>query len=189
MIDPPHLTPAEQALLLDLARRSLAARVESRRAPSPQDLPARVRAPQGAFVTLRSRGALRGCIGVAAPVRALASTVIECAAAAATEDPRFDPLAPAELPGVRIEITTLLSPFRISGPEDIRTGIHGVMIRDGIRRGLLLPQVAIEQGWDAARLIEETCVKAGLARDAWMRNAIVEAFAAQIFGETDAGSY
>ncbi len=181
----PRLTGEEQRLLLDLARRSIAARLE--RSPLPQlvEPPPRLLAEQGAFVSLHSGRALRGCVGMVMPAGTLAETVATCAAAAATEDPRFPPLRALELPGLRVEISVLDTPFPVDDLSRIIVGSHGLIVSDGRKRGLLLPQVAVEQGWDVPTFLEETCLKAGLAPDAAARGAAVEAFSAQVFSEED----
>jgi AmmeMemoRadiSam system protein A len=136
----------------------------------------------GVFVTLRLRGRLRGCIGRVTPSDPLWRVVPEIARCSALEDPRFPPLAPHELDRVAIEIS-VLGPMRgVRGPEEIRPGLDGLLIRRAERSGLLLPQVAIEAGWDAVRFLEETCVKAGLPRGAWTLDAEIVAFTAEVFG-------
>ncbi len=134
-------------------------------------------------MSLHRGGRLRGCVGMVLPERPLAETVVACAADAATEDPRFDPLQAAELADVTIEISALDPPFRITDPSQVSIGMHGLLVTERRRRGLLLPQVAVEQGWDLPTFLEEACLKAGLPPDAWARGAIVEAFSAQVFSE------
>ncbi len=181
----PRLTEEEQEILLDLARRSIVARLEDRPAPCLHHPPPRLLLQQGAFVSLHRGRVLRGCVGMVAPVRPLADTVAACAVAAATEDPRFDPLRPSEIAGLTIEISALDASFRVQDPSQITIGVHGLMMSEGRRRGLLLPQVAVQQGWDVVTFLEETCLKAGLPATAWSNRAIVEAFSAQVFSETD----
>jgi len=113
-------------------------------------------------------------------------TVRENAVNAAFHDPRFPPLTSDELDHIVLEIS-VLSPLRpIDGPDGLVIGRHGVMVQLGDARGLLLPQVASELGWGPRTLLEQTCRKAGLDRDAWQRReAIVEAFEAEVFGEPD----
>jgi len=179
----PRLTEEERRLLLDLARRSIAARLESGPLPRLADPPRRLLAGQGAFVSLHCGRALRGCVGMVMPPGPLAETVATCAAAAATEDPRFRPLESSELAGLRVEISVLDTPFRVDDLSQIILGTHGLVVTDGRKRGLLLPQVALEQGWDVPTFLEETCLKAGLPPDARARGATVEAFSAQVFSE------
>ncbi len=181
----PRLTPGQETTLLDLARRAVAARLQSRPAPLLDNPSPRLLTPQGAFVSLHLGRALRGCVGVVMPVRPLATTVTECAAAAATEDPRFDPLGTSDLERVTIEISVLDPPFRIADPSRLILGTHGLMVTMGRRRGLLLPQVAVGQGWNVSTFLEETCLKAGLPPDAWTQGAMVEAFSAQVFAEPE----
>ena len=184
----PRLTEEEQRLLLDLARRSIVARLESLSLPRLADPPRRLLVEQGAFVGLHRGLTLRGCVGMVTPAGALAETVAKCAAAAATEDPRFRPLQRPELAGLTVEISVLEIPFRVDQVSQIVLGTHGLVVTDGARRGLLLPQVAIEQGWDVRTFLEETCLKAGLPSDAVARGAIVEAFSAQVFSEEGRGA-
>lgn len=127
---------------------------------------------------------LRGCIGHLESSEPLDRTVADVAVAAAFEDPRFPALAGDESDAVRIEIS-VLSPFHgITDPAEIEPGVHGLLVRRGLRSGLLLPQVATEQGWGRQELLEHTCRKAGLPRDAWLDPATrLEIFSAHVFGE------
>jgi AmmeMemoRadiSam system protein A len=140
----------------------------------------------GAFVTLRRRGQLRGCIGEINSKESLVQVINRCARAAALEDPRFGPVRPDELAEIKVEISILTSPQE-SKAEKIEPGKHGLIVSRGYLRGVLLPQVAIERGWNARRFLEEACVKAGLERDAWRDRATrIEVFTAEVFWETDA---
>jgi AmmeMemoRadiSam system protein A len=142
--------------------------------------------PRGAFTTLHADGALRGCIGYIIPVHSLYQTVAETATAAAFRDPRFAPVGESELETLQIEIS-VLSPMAPIRPEEVEVGRHGLLIVQDTARGLLLPQVATEWGWDRERFLSETCRKAGLAPDAWQHGASIEAFTAEVFGEKAAG--
>ena len=176
------LTPHDQRRLLRHARRAVAARLEDR-APAPLASPGALGAPAAAFVTLRLGGRLRGCIGSVDGGEPLAEVVAQCAADAATRDPRFPPLPRSALPDVRLEIS-VLTPFRrVSDPAETVVGRHGVMVEQGRRRALLLPQVPVEWGWDRGTFLSQTCVKAGLPADAWRTGAAVHTFEAQVFGE------
>lgn len=145
--------------------------------------------PGAAFVTLRRRGRLRGCIGQVARVEPLAQVVSRCAAAAAREDPRFSPVRPAELEEIEIEIS-VLSPL-VAVPaekvaEQVEVGRHGLAVSRGEMRGVLLPQVAEEFHFSRERFLEEACRKGGLGPGAWKDgSACVEVFTAEIFSEAD----
>ncbi len=163
------LQPAERTLLLELARATVEATARGKGLPAvdPATLTAGAMAPGAAFVTLRERGELRGCIGVLAHDRPLWVNVRDSAAAAARADPRFRPVEAAELPRLELEISVLEPPRRILEPGEFVAGRHGIVIERGLGRGLLLPQVATEQGWGEAEMLEAVCRKAGLPPDAW----------------------
>lgn len=159
----------EGRALLTAARDAIEAAVlgrEERRAAE-ERAPALQRSG-ASFVTLRSAdGSLRGCIGELEARRPLVESVRGCAVGAALRDPRFSPLEPGELPGLRVAISVLTPAEPASGPEAIEVGRHGLLIERGPYRGVLLPEVALEQGWDAATFLAHTCRKAGLPPDAW----------------------
>lgn len=137
----------------------------------------------GAFVTLRKRGRLRGCMGQIYCESPLGEVVAHCARSAALDDGRFPPVSAEELPDVRIEVS-ILSPIEPILPEEIVAGRHGLVVSRGGKTGVLLPQVASEFRWTAARFLEETCVKAGLAPGAWNDPATsIRAFTAEVFSE------
>jgi AmmeMemoRadiSam system protein A len=145
----------------------------------------RLHEPAGVFVTLRRGKQLRGCIGRLEPESALVIAVAWAAAAAALEDPRFERVRPDEVAELTIEIS-VLTPFEEIAPERVVPGTHGLVIQQGNRRGLLLPQVATEHGLSRERFLEETCAKAGLPRDAWRDAATrVFAFTAEVFSEEE----
>ncbi len=182
------LSPAGRRALLRLARASVAARAAGLAAPAPvaDDVPA---LKAGAFVTLRRSGELRGCIGHIEAERPVAEVVVRVAASAALEDPRFPPVRPAEVPALDIEISVLGPLERVDpgDPSQIEIGRHGLVIERGHHRGLLLPQVASEWGWDREAFLSHLCAKAGLARDAWRSDATVFRFEAEVFSDADAG--
>jgi AmmeMemoRadiSam system protein A len=134
------------------------------------------------FTSLYLQGNLRGCVGYVLPTSSLYRAVAETARAAAFADHRFPPVTEREAPLLEIELSVLSRPLPIR-PEKIQVGVHGLLIGQQGRRGLLLPQVAVERGWDASTFLEQTCRKAGLPPDAWRRGASVEGFSAEIFGE------
>ncbi len=177
-------SPEERRALLRLAREAIAARLGGRKLTLPE--PAGILAAhRGAFVTLHARRGdeLRGCIGQMQSERPLVETIARMAVAAATEDTRFEPVSLGELDRLRIEIAGL-APRREIRAEEVVVGRHGLMISDGWRRGVLLPQVPVEQGWGRETFLEHTCLKAGLPSDAWRRPGVeLRAFTAEVFGE------
>jgi uncharacterized protein len=175
----------EKKLLLQVARRAMSAAVEGSEFADQLPEVSDVRNSGGAFVTLHRRGRLRGCVGQVASGGSLVETVAHCAKAAAIEDPRFDRVRPDELGEIQIELS-VLSQLETMAPEQIQAGKHGLMVSLGRQRGVLLPQVAAQFRWSGQRLLEETCLKAGLDRDAWKDPEVrVQAFTAEIFSESD----
>jgi len=177
-----RLTDAEKDRLLELARAALEEAVRLGRVSEVAEPAEALRTPCGAFVTLTKGKRLRGCIGHIEAIKPLYATVRECARAAALDDPRFDPVTPSELPSLHFEIS-ILSPLLDVVPEQVEVGRHGLLISHGARRGLLLPQVAVEWNWDREQFLEETCLKAGLPADAWRHGARIQAFTAQVLTE------
>jgi AmmeMemoRadiSam system protein A len=178
------LTSDQREALLALARAAATrvARGESETPPGPA--PTGLGAPGAAFVTLRVGGDLRGCIGTFEARGALWDVVHEMATAAATRDPRFTPLEAEDLDGLSVDVSVLAPARRVADPREIEIGRHGLEIRRGYRRGLLLPQVATDHDLDREAFLAETCRKAGLPAGAW-REAETEiwAFEAEVFGE------
>ena len=181
-----HLGADERRLLLRVARESIIATTTG------QEVSRWVTDPLardgGAFVTLRMSGTLRGCIGQTESRGSLLETVRHVAAAAAREDPRFLPVRPNELQRIVIEVSVLGPLKPCTGPHAIEIGRHGLVVEHGDSRGLLLPQVAVEWGWDSHTFVANACVKAGLQPDAWKSDAALFVFEADVFSETDAGS-
>jgi len=168
--------------LLSLARRALEARVR-REAPPAPDRGGALEWPRGAFVTIHCRGDLRGCLGRLDTDQPLADTVAQLAASVSDSDPRFDPVRPGELDTIDVEISVLTPDREVASIADVEVGRHGLIVEQGGRRGLLLPQVATEYGWDAETFAAHTCLKAGLPGDAWRHGARIFVFEAQVFGE------
>jgi len=185
----PSFTPEQRHLLLGIARASIASRLAGDPLPdSPPPaasfFPA-LTEPRGVFTTLYLAGELRGCVGYALPLRPLFRAVAETASAAAFEDSRFWPVTPEEAPSLRISLSVLSPLFPITANE-VEVGRHGLLISSGMRRGLLLPQVPVEHGWDRETFLAQTCHKAGLPLDAWRKSATLEAFTAEVFGDEGA---
>ncbi len=172
--------------ILNLARRTIAAHLEGRPEPPLEAAEKALGQNQGAFVTLHRQEALRGCIGQFEGQGALARTIQDMALSAAFRDPRFSPLSSfEELEECDIEVS-VLSPLKESRPEEVEVGRHGVYIVKGFNRGVLLPQVAVEQGWDREAFLDHTCLKAGLSPGCWRDpEAQILTFEAEVFGEKD----
>ncbi|MCX7598625.1 MAG: AmmeMemoRadiSam system protein B [Armatimonadetes bacterium] len=181
-----NLSDEQKKTLLKLARKAIQAWVgEGRRVKPPEGDPAFCE-PRAVFVTLKSHGRLRGCIGCLEPEAPLGEAVVEYAISAAVRDPRFPPVSPQEVKELDIHIS-VLSPLRpVNKPEDIVLGKHGIVVAQGFRRGVFLPEVAVEQGWDLPTTLSILCQeKAGLPSDAWKRDAKLYVFTTQSFGEED----
>jgi AmmeMemoRadiSam system protein A len=178
------LSSDDRQALVEIARRAIASAVLEKRIPDFPEFSATLSERRGAFVTLYRAGALRGCVGQVENPGALADVVGRSAINAALNDPRFHPVVAEEVPTLEIEISVLSAPERIQA-EAVVPGVHGLLIVRGTSRGLLLPQVARERKWSRQRFLEETCIKAGLARDAWRDPATeVFAFTGEIFSES-----
>lgn len=156
-----NLTDQEKSLLLTIARESISSYLEKRK-PNYQAPTKDLEKPCGAFVTLTRHGKLRGCIGYMTSSEPLIKSIKELARASAFSDPRFPPVKMGELPDLRIEISVLSPLKKISTLEEIQVGEHGIYMKRGYSTGVLLPQVAVEQGWDRNNFLTHTCYKAGL---------------------------
>ncbi|MBZ5706423.1 MAG: AmmeMemoRadiSam system protein A [Acidobacteriia bacterium] len=179
----PEFSPEERTLLLKLAHEAVASALEGRQLsltpPSPH-----LAEPRGAFTTIYVRGDLRGCVGYVFPIYSLYQTVAETARSAAFEDTRFWPVTREEVSELEVSLS-ILSPLKPIRPEEIEIGRHGLLLTVGSHRGLLLPQVPVEHGWDRTTFLEQTCRKAGLPTNAWQKGAKLEAFTAEVFGDRD----
>ena len=180
--DTPLLTEADKRALLEMARAAVEAQV---RGAAPPDPVLALPEATGAFVTVKNHGELRGCLGTLQCRVGLAQEIVRCASDAASRDPRFAPLTAEELPAVSIEVSVLgpLQPIDPVTHDAIVIGRHGLVVEQGRRRGLLLPQVATEWGWTPEQFLRQTCLKAGLPGDAWRHGASVYRFEADVFGE------
>jgi AmmeMemoRadiSam system protein A len=177
-----YLDARERSMLLAVARRAMEGYVRRRQVPEEPSVSGKPARPGAAFVTLKKNGRLRGCIGYTEAVAPLFKVVQECAVAAATEDPRFTPVTPGELAAICMEIS-VLTPLMPMRPDDVVVGLHGLCVSQGRMRGLLLPQVPVEQGWDRETFLDQTCAKAGLPPSAWRHAATLQGFTAEVFGE------
>jgi len=176
-----EFTREERVVLLSLAHESILSALE-RREISLDPPSQHFSEPRGAFTTIYHQGRLRGCVGYVLAVISLYRTVAETARAAAFEDTRFPPVTLAEAPALEVSLS-ILSPLRAIKAEQVEIGVHGLVVSYAGRRGLLLPQVPVEHGWNRLTFIEQTCQKAGLPRDAWKNGATLEAFTAEVFGD------
>lgn len=182
------LTPSQKKRLIEIARQSVESVVRGASPPglTPQDDEA-LGAPGAAFVTLKRGGQLRGCIGQVEARLPLWRCVREMAQAAALQDPRFVPVDPGELAELDYEISVLFPMQRVENVEEIVVGRDGLMIEKGGRRGLLLPQVPVEWGWDRETFLDQTARKAGLPAHAWREGATIYRFQGIIFSDAPSG--
>ena len=181
----PQLSAEQQTTLLTAARSAIAEHLKSGQMPeAPAGDPILTR-PAGAFVTLTEKGELRGCIGHMTADAPMVRTIQEMAVAAAESDPRFPSLTPKELDLVKLEISVLSPLHRVTDLNAIRVGTDGLMIVKYGARGVFLPQVPVQEGWDRDAYLENLCLKAGLERGCWKENASLYSFTALVFGENE----
>jgi len=189
------LTITEGETAVRLARTAIKECLGNGRQIKPENLPDVFKEKRGVFVTLnkkKERKELRGCIGRPYPVLPLGEAIILSAINAAREDPRFYPVEPGEVGDLFIEVTILTVPKRIKAkpreiPENIVIGRDGLIVSTNLSSGLLLPQVAVEHGFDSTEFLCQTCIKAGLMPDAWLEGVEVYSFEGQIFEEIEPG--
>lgn len=192
----PEFSLDQRRALLRIAHEAILSVLDRRPLPEVPHLPPGLSDLRGVFTTLYLRGSLpgdlsgdlsrqlRGCVGYAVPIVPLYRAVAETARAAAFEDSRFLPVTKEEALKLEVSLSVLSRLFPIR-PEAVEVGRHGLVISLGARRGLLLPQVTVEHGWDRETFLEQTCRKAGLPLDAWRKTATVEAFTAEVFADAD----
>ncbi len=184
------LTLEEGRTAVRLARKAIETYLAERKVIQDR-LPGVFEQKRGVFTTLTKHGELRGCIGFPYPIKRLDEAIIESAIAAATEDPRFPPVTLEEMDEIIVEVTVLTPPEKINAkpielPKHVEIGKHGLMVKRGFYSGLLLPQVAVEYGFDAEEFLSQTCMKAGLPPDCWlMEGTEVYRFEGQIFKEIE----
>jgi AmmeMemoRadiSam system protein A len=177
------LTKAEQQGLLKIARDTIVAVITAGTVPTVTATSTGLNLHSGCFVTVKQKGELRGCIGNFVSEQPLYQLVQEMAVSAATRDPRFYPMKAADLADFTIDISVLSPLLKAASVEEIQVGVHGIYIVKGSYRGVLLPQVATEYGWDRDQFLQNTCIKAGLPQDAWQGECEIYIFSAQVFGE------
>ena len=178
------LNPGEREILVAIARHAIETFVRTGHVVAAEREEPALNQHRGCFVTIHRQGELRGCIGTFTAARPLWREVAAMAVSAATRDPRFNPMKERELADFSLEISVLSPLEETDEPRKIEVGKHGIYLeRDG-NRGVLLPQVAVEQGWDRQTFLRQTCRKAGLAPDAWAAPGTrLYIFTAEIFGE------
>jgi AmmeMemoRadiSam system protein A len=180
------LSAEERRELLAIARGAIEGRLRTGRLPRISPKQPALEREAGCFVSLHAGQLLRGCIGTFREDRPLYRVVSEMAVAAATQDPRFEPVALEELQRLTIEISVLTPRRRVSDPDEVVVGRHGVCIERGPNRGVLLPQVAVQEGWDRETFLDHTCLKAGLKPGCWRSpGTTIEVFEAEVFSEED----
>ena len=177
------LTKKEQRDLLKIARDTIVSYVTSGTIPAVETASRGLNLESGCFVTIKQHGHLRGCIGNFVSDRPLYCLVQEMAVSAATRDPRFYPMKPQDLNEFDLEISVLSPLELITSVDEIHVGTHGIYLVKNSSRGVLLPQVATEYGWDRDTFLRQTCHKAGLQEDAWKKDCEIYIFSAQVFGE------
>ncbi len=180
------LSTKEKKFLLDQARLVIENKSKGLDQTAGDHFSDTLKEQRGVFVTITKSNQLRGCIGYVEGIKPLFIAVEEMALAAAFDDPRFPPLEDEEVEEIEIEISVLSPLETVSDPSQIEIGKHGIIIEQGLMRGLLLPQVATEYNWDMQTFLEQTCQKAGLPRDAWQDDSTnIKIFSADIFSEKD----
>jgi AmmeMemoRadiSam system protein B/AmmeMemoRadiSam system protein A len=177
------LSDKDKAFLLKLAKETIECKVKGTKCPDYKITSEILKENRGAFVTIKKRGDLRGCIGYIQAIKPLYQTVQEMAEAAALNDPRFEPVTQDELKDLEIEISVLTPLKKITDANQIQVGVHGILLRRGYYSGLLLPQVATENHWDRKTFLEQTCFKAGMYdKDCWKdKDAEIYIFSAEVF--------
>jgi uncharacterized protein len=175
------LTDDEKRLLLEIAREAVISCVTGGTPPKRTVEQKNLLAKRGCFVCIKINGNLQGCIGNFTADTPLYQQVQQMAVAAATRDPRFYPMKLEDLENFHLEISVLTPLHKISSPEEIIVGEHGIYLEKNFSRGVLLPQVAVEHGWDRETFLRQTCLKAGLHEDAWLEGAELSIFSAEVF--------
>lgn len=173
----------QQEFLLRLAREAIQHHLTTEKTLKKKIKDAQLQENRGAFVTLKVRGQLRGCIGFPLPYKPLWETIRDAAVSAATQDYRFQPLSLEELSETKIEISVLTLPEPIQDIKEIIVGKHGIIVSKGPYKGLLLPQVPVEWDWDLETYLSQGCLKAGLDEDEWKKDVHIEIFSAQVFSD------
>ena len=177
------LSTEDRRLLLEIAREAITARLENVPIPKRDIENPLLLEKRGCFVTVKINGELRGCIGNFTSDKPLYLLVEDMAVSAATKDPRFYPMRKDDLGNFDLEIS-VLSPLRkIASIEEIQVGVHGLYLEKNFTRGVLLPQVAVEYGWNRDTFLAKTSIKAGMKADDWKEGTDIYIFSAEVFHE------
>ena len=177
------LPPEEQTLLLQIAREAITSFLQTGTVPQCKEESQLLQDKRGCFVSIKSNDRLRGCIGNFIAEKPLCQLVQEMAVCAATKDPRFYPMGKEDLNNYQLEISVLSPLQKISSVEEIEVGQHGLYLEKNFCRGVLLPQVAVEYGWDRETFLNQTSIKAGMKPDEWKEGAEIYIFSAEILKE------
>lgn len=177
------ITDKEKQIIKETAKKTVEAKARGKKTPPPPtggvfDI------KTGIFVTIKKNKILRGCIGYIKGVFPLGKAVIEMAESAGFSDPRFPPVSESELAKIDFEISVLspLEKIELHEIEKIEVGKHGIYLKNGYSSGLLLPQVAVEYSWNRDEFLNQTCIKAGLPKEAYKsENTEIYIFSAEIF--------
>ncbi len=180
-----ELTYKEQQLLFAIVRKTIEAKLNNESQPdfSQVNIPL-LDEQRGVFVTLKLGKQLKGCIGMIMSDQPLRKTLPDMAMQSAFNDPRFTPLTKEEYTYVHVEVSILTRPQKLEDFDQIEVGKHGLIVSQGNHKGLLLPQVAVEQNWDSRTFLQHTCMKANLPPDAYKKpDTTVEQFSAEVYNE------
>ena len=178
-------------LAVKIARETIESHLKDEDPPA-FEIPGSFKSKSGVFVTLNRypKHDLRGCIGYPEPIAPLFDAIVDSAINAATRDPRFSKVKPAEMDDIVVEVSLLTPPEPIEAKkpkdyiEQIKIGKDGLIVERGGARGLLLPQVPVEWKWDVETFLSHTCMKAGLSADCWLRKGTkFYRFSAEVFCE------
>ncbi|VVB73705.1 Uncharacterised protein [uncultured archaeon] len=190
----PEYSISDGKALIDFAHKTIESYIKDEMVLEITDAPKKLKEKRGAFVTLKVKGELRGCIGHPLPVAPLIEAVRDLAISSATEDYRFSPITMDELGELQIEISILTVPEELKlkdrkeAPKHIKVGRDGLVIDLDYNKGLLLPQVAVEEGWNSKQFLEHTCWKASIPEDSWLdKEAKIFTFQSVIFAEDKKG--
>jgi len=177
---------SEKLYLLETARTAIESQIYGKEINPTLPDSHILREERGVFVTLKKNEDLRGCIGYIEGVEPLYRAVSTMAVKAGFHDPRFPPLSKEELNAVNIEISVMTPLRKIQNVSEVSVGEHGIYIKRGYDSGLLLPQVAVDWGYDRNKFLSSTCMKAGMGPDCYNDpETEIYIFSAEIFSEEE----